>query len=99
MSDWATWHLGDGILASQPLAEITARFAAAFEAASRPPAMAVFVRQQSGDLHCEVTVYFSPAAHELAQAFGATPCDPPQPDGLELLAGDPACRALLFPAP
>lgn len=34
------------------------------------------------------TLYFSPAAHVLAETFGAAPCDRPSPTDLTLVAGD-----------
>jgi hypothetical protein len=60
--------------------------------------MAVFTRPESeGRLHCEVIVYFSPAAQQVAMAFGAEPCEKPARDGLGLLAGDSGCWSVLFP--
>lgn len=59
---------------------------------------AVFVRHESeGRLHCEVHVYFSPAASALAKAFDASPCAKPSPLGLGLLAGSDKAREALFP--
>lgn len=35
-----------------------------------------------------LTLYFSPAAHVCAEAFGAAPCDRPSPTDMTLVAGD-----------
>src|SRR6185369_12371602 len=42
-------------------------------------------------------IYFSPAAWELAQAFGANACEKPLPAGLRLVAGDDRVWQLYFP--
>jgi hypothetical protein len=42
-------------------------------------------------------MYFSPAAVELADAFGASECDEPSPEGLHLVAGLPGAWAACFP--
>ena len=69
----------------------------ALPATAEQPAMAVFARNDSeGRLHCEVTVYFSPAAHDLAKRYQAKTCERPLPAGLDLLAGDPVCWEMLF---
>jgi len=95
-----TWYfkqIGDGITAAGPSAEIEAAFQQPFVAAGRPPEMAVFILHASGDLHCQVLVYFSPAAARIARSFEALPCEQPARDELGLLAGDPAAWSLLFP--
>lgn len=97
MSAWFSVNLGDAMLAGGPLAAIEARFSSAFEAAGRPRAMAVFVRHESGSLHCEVRIYFSPAAAAVATACGATGCARPSADGLSLLAGSNDSWPALFP--
>ncbi len=43
-----------------------------------------------------VIVYFSPRAHELAEAFGATACSEPPIEGLGLLVGDKRTWAACF---
>ncbi|MGH8491523.1 MAG: hypothetical protein ACRERR_00215 [Moraxellaceae bacterium] len=97
MSKWSSRVLGDAqtsFLDCRDIAETGEEF---FAAAGRPPAMAVFVSNVSeGRLHCEVTVYFSPAAQALAKRFQAKSCARPAPDGLDLLAGDPASWDVLF---
>jgi hypothetical protein len=46
---------------------------------------AIFLQRGPRD---RLTLYFSPEAHELAEAFGAVPCQRPSPAGMTLLAGD-----------
>ena len=95
---WYAMSLGDGVTALEPLSDLESRFRAAFEQAGRPKDMAVFTRHESeGRLHCELMVYFSPAARAVAQALGAQPCGGPLPQGLSLLAGPVESWPLLFP--
>lgn len=97
MSDWFCKDLGDGILASAPLGRIEDLFRAAYAQAGAPKDMALFVRQQSeGRLHCEVSVYFPPAAAAVARTVDAVPCAKPSPAGLELVVGAEDCWAVLF---
>jgi hypothetical protein len=99
MESWYSLSLGDGIMAGTPSAEIEELFLQRFSAAGEPPDMAVFTRPESeGRLYCEVIAYFSPAASGVAEAFDAEPCEKPAGTGLVLLAGDPACWSVLFPA-
>ncbi len=99
MQTWYSQPLGDGVLAFEPKEDLRAQFAPLFEAAGKPVDMAVFTRHElEGRLQCEVIAYFSPAAMALAQAVGARPCERPVNADLDLLAGDPACWAALFPA-
>lgn len=99
MAEWHAQRLGDGIVASEPLERIATEFRAAFAAAGSPRAMALFVRHDAaGDLHCEVTLYFSPSATEVAARLGATRCARPSPRGLSLVVGTEDCWPLLFPA-
>jgi hypothetical protein len=96
MNLWHSKSLGDALSAPIYTAEIEQIFQPLFASAGRPPAMAVFTRQEPGAMHCQVTVYFSPAAAKIAAAFAAQPCNPPEVDGLTLLAGSPACWTTLF---
>ncbi len=97
MGIWFHKDLGDGILASAPLLRIEERFRAEYVRADSPDGMALFVRQHSdGRLHCEVSVYFSPAAEAVARAFDAVPCAEPSTDGLSLLVGSKDAWAVLF---
>lgn len=82
-----TWHaleLGDLLTAQATLDRLRETL---LSTAPGEPGAAIFTRRTSGDVHCEVTAYFSPGAAALARAFGATPCAPPGRRGLELLAG------------
>jgi len=98
MTAWYTLSLGDGITAPGPSAEIEARFQPSFTAAQNPPEMAVFTRPESeGRLYCEIIAYFSPAAAEVARAFGAQLCAQPERPGLALLCGDERAWSVLFP--
>lgn len=97
MDTWYSKELGDGMTAVDPSAEIAEAFLQFFTAAGEPPDMAVFTRLESeGRLHCEMTAYFSPAAHELAKAVDARPCAKPSRMGLGLLAGDEVAWSVLF---
>ena len=99
MPTWFSQSLGDGVLAFEPKEQLREQFEPLFKAAGRPANMAVFARHElEGLLQCEVIAYFSPAAASLAHAVGAKPCDNPTTADLDLLAGDPACWAALFPA-
>ena len=85
-------------MAWEPLGRVEARFQTAYASAGKPKDMAVFVRYESeGRLHCEVTVYFSPAAADLTKLVEARPCARPSPEGLSLLLGADASWATLFP--
>ena len=97
MNDWFCLHLGDGILAAMPLARIEDLFRVEYDRAGAPKGMALFVRQRSeGRVHCEVSVYFSPAAAAVARAAGAEPCGQPPRHGLGLMAGADDCWEVLF---
>lgn len=94
---WFQLSLGDGLFADLPIGEIEQRYRDLYTSIGCPEDLAVFKRHELGHgLHCEVTAYFSPAASALAQHFAASPCRPPPRSGLELLAGNPVCWALLF---
>jgi hypothetical protein len=96
MAGWYAKNLGDALLAYEPQGRIEALFAAAYEQAGCPTDMALFIRHESeGRLHCEVKLYFSPAAAPLAKALNAVPCGRPSADSLGLLAGAEQCWRLL----
>lgn len=59
-----------------------------------PPEAGNAVFRRAGDVPA---MYFSPAAHELADAFGASECDVPSPKGLRLVAGVAGAWAACFP--
>jgi len=86
------WHalaLGDALTAQVPMAQIEQAVKGRLAAAELPAGAGAFVRHDSeGRLHCEVTVYFTPALVELALEFGARPTSRPPREGLTLLAGE-----------
>jgi hypothetical protein len=53
---------------------------------------AVFRRTGAG-----AAIFFSPQAQELARVFSAYECDPPNPHGLHLVAGNPGAWGACFP--
>lgn len=69
-----------------------AAWAAAYSAAPAGTDNALFRRR--GEIPA---MYFTPAAHELADAFGASECERPSPEGLHLVAGTPGVWAACFP--
>lgn len=88
LSSWYVRNLGDAMLAQDALVEIQRRFDEAYRDAGQMPEMRLFIRHVSeGRLHCEVMVYFSPAAAAVARECDAEPCAPPARDGLGLLCG------------
>lgn len=99
MSTWFTKNLGDAMLAYAELKQIEQLFTATISGKMHPPdEAAVFFRHESeGRLHCEVQVYFSPTAADVAAAVCARPCSKPSSDGLDLLIGSPSSWSLLFP--
>lgn len=98
MSTWFTSNLGDAMLAAEPLDHIKALFHSEYEAATDSKAMAMFIRHESeGRLHCEVKIYFSPAAIDVAKAVGAIACGQPASEGLSLLAGSNESWSVFFP--
>lgn len=89
MSGWWMKNLGDAMLAGEERERIERLFARAYAAAGRPKGMAVLARHESeGRLHCDLVVYFSPAAATVAREVDAIPCEQPAPGDLSVLAGD-----------
>lgn len=98
MTIWYSINLGDALLAGEPLAHLEELFLTEYALAGKPLGMALFTRHEStGDLHCELIAYLSPAALVVAHAVGAARCVRPSPVGLSLLAGEEACWRMLFP--
>ena len=96
MSLWFCKNLGDAMLAFQGVGRVEDAFHSAYANADCPDDVAVFLCHESGRLHCEAKVYFSPASAHIAQALGAEPCGRPAKDGLSLLVGPPAAWSVLF---
>lgn len=86
------------MMAFEPLGHIEDLFRSAYRAAPHSKEVAVFIRHNSeGRLHCEVEVFFSPAAAFLAKALDAEPCARPAKNGLGLLIGAEDSWSALFP--
>lgn len=96
MSLWFCKNLGDAMLAFQGVGRVEAAFRSAYANTGCPDDAAVFLRHESGRLHCEAKVYFSPASAHIAQTLGAEPCGQPVKDGLSLLVGSEAAWSVLF---
>ncbi|UJJ31147.1 hypothetical protein [Halopseudomonas maritima] len=79
---WSRWVVGDPTLA-EPLLE-----ALRAELAPVPCGEAVLQKLESGDLHCQLILYFSPGLHAIACRHGAVPCPKPESSGLSLLLGE-----------
>lgn len=98
MNGWSRKNLGDAQLAGPELDRVAARVKSALAEAGPDGDLAAFVRHESdGRLHCEVVVYFSPAALGVARELGASPCLPPAPGDLGVLAGRRDAQTRLFP--
>ncbi|HSL45627.1 MAG TPA: hypothetical protein VK897_19490 [Anaerolineales bacterium] len=99
MDTWFSKSLGDAIYGGDLYLEdfVHPSFLQAFKREGEPSNMAVFTRLESeGRLHCDLVIYFSPAAHEVADLCGAEPCDKPAQVGLKLFAGDERAWSALF---
>lgn len=95
MSSWYSKALGDGVAAAAPSMKILEAFSPLYIGAGQPGEMAVFSRY---DLEANVvTVYFTPAAAQLASLFAATPCEKPSGEGIGLLVGDARAWKAFFP--
>lgn len=98
---WYHVDLGDETFAWDACERIKVLFESAYAEAGSPPAMAMFLRRISGDVHCHVHAYFSPAAADVAVQLGGRPHAEPSPDNLTLLCGSSESWCALFrrPAP
>lgn len=95
MEQWHQKDLGDGMQAHAPSSEIQSAFLSMQLAnGGNAKGVAVFSRY---DLKAnKVTVYFSPKATLLAEAFSALPCAAPsRGNGIGLLVGDASAWELL----
>jgi hypothetical protein len=93
---WAALALGDGVTSLAPLERLRARVDDHARIARPDGPVVLLTRHDDGGLHCRVTAFFSPAAHELARAVGAVPCPRPARAGLAYAAGDPGWEEALF---
>ncbi|MDY3196735.1 MAG: hypothetical protein RBT58_00015 [Pseudomonadaceae bacterium] len=82
---WYCCSLGDGLQAAQPLDAIRQAFVRRYPVVT--PDTAVFLRHRLEGLHCDTTVFFTPALADLAREFGAHRCYPPDAGEVELLIG------------
>lgn len=97
MSNWFVKNLGEAMFAEDHLDLIKSIFLLEYKKVNCPNEMAVFLRHETeGRLHCEVKVFFSPAATVVANILDAMPCIKPSLDGLDLLAGSDKSWAVLF---
>ena len=97
MSSWFSLPLGDAVTAVVPGAKLEDEARKMFAALGEPADFAVFSRlDTAASLHCEVTLYFSPAAAQIAGRSGARPCARPSRHGLELVVGDARSWTTLF---
>jgi hypothetical protein len=87
MDTWYSKDLGDERAAYEPTTKIQEAFLTLDQTGVSTHDITVFSRH---DLEENVvTVYFTPSAQILAQAFEAIPCKKPTPEkGLALLVGD-----------
>jgi hypothetical protein len=97
LSSWYSLSLGDAVTAVVPGAALEEQGRAMFVAQGQPANFAVFKRLETASLHCELTLYFSPAAAAIANRSGARPCAPPARQGLELVVGDARAWTTLLP--
>lgn len=85
---WYRLNLGAADFADAAKERIASQVRSDWEAAGHPHELAAYTRHESeGRLHCELIVYFSPAAANTARRLGATPCAAPGPWDLAHLAG------------
>jgi hypothetical protein len=95
METWYSKELAAGLSAQEPLRVIMESFMAAFALAGAPTDMCIF---SSHDLNRNViTVYFSPSASQVAQMYGAVPCEKLSRDRLGMLVGHGDCMRIHYP--
>ena len=97
MDSWYSKDLGDGVAAFGPTRKMQEAFIELAKAGVYSHDLAVFSRY---DLRRNVvTVYFTPSAQLLAEAFDATPCEKPVPEkGFSLIVGDARSWEIHFPS-
>lgn len=87
---WWRLPLGDALLASPRLRGCQEDVEAYIGTLSDSSAALLCLQTVTGDLHCQQTLYFSPALANLAVRYGAVPCRAPSPESVHILIG---CRA------
>lgn len=89
MALWFYKNLGDASLATESLHAIRQLFIQHSHSPDRPRRL--YLRHVSeGRLHCELFLYFSPEATELALLLKAMPCPEPDESELDLMIRDEA---------
>lgn len=87
MPNWFYKNLGDATLVVPALDRVCALFDHLY-ADTNSSSVALYTRHESeGRLHCQLVLYCSPAASELAAALQAVACRAPSLQGLHLLKG------------
>ena len=95
---WYVLNLGDAMLATEPEELVREQLQKAYLEYAPTCNFAAYTRHEAdGRLHCEVKLYFSPAASVIAKQFNARRCSQPSPIGLSLLAGSATALEELFP--
>lgn len=87
---WWRLPLGDALLASPRLQGCQEDVEAYVGSLSEPTTALLCLQTETGDLHCQQTLYFSPVLAALAVRYGAMPCKVPSPESVHILVG---CRA------
>lgn len=83
MTTWFVKNLGDAMLAGAGLHEIEQLVQEHYSHLATATLPSIFTRHEAeGRLHCELKVYFSPEAADLARQVKALPCAVPSKDGL-----------------
>jgi hypothetical protein len=86
MHSWYALALGDALTAHLDIERLRGRLAAHRKETGTGADLPVYLHHDNtGGLHCEVTVYFAPALAELARELGAAPCEGPPTAGLQPL--------------
>lgn len=97
MDSWYSKDLGDGVSAFGPTLKIQEALKEIVKAGVYSRDLAVFSQYDSRKN--VVTVYFSPSARLLAEAFDSTPCEKPVPEkGFALIVGDARNWEIHFPS-
>ena len=85
------------MLADRLLARIKQEFISLYQHVQPSLRRAVFIRHvTAGHLYCQVVLYFSPEASELAKIFDAEHCSMPAREDLSVFIGNEGALASLF---
>ncbi len=86
-ADWYCLSLGDAVLAYVVKEAIKDAFNRQWQSAGTPCTWSLWLRTESGDLHCQQTLFFPPACLALAQHYQAQRTGRPSRSTLEWFAG------------